>query len=66
MLAQFYVSGQTASGGSAQIFFNNMRVFLGSADNQLISSFDVLHIPAPGAMALLGIARLAGGRRRTA
>jgi hypothetical protein len=43
-----------------------MRVFLGSADNQLISSFDVLHIPAPGAMALLGIARLAGGRRRTA
>ena len=67
MIAQLYVSGQTASGGGASIFFNNMRVFLGSADNQLISSFFIFgHIPAPGAMALLGIARLAGGRRRTA
>jgi hypothetical protein len=67
MIAQLYVSGQTASGGGASIFFNNMRVFLGSADNQLISSFVIFgHIPAPGAAALLGIARLAGGRRRTA
>ena len=66
MLAQFYVSGQQASGGGAQVFFNNMRVFLGSTDNQLISSFtiDVVPIPAPGAVALLGLAGLAGRRRR--
>jgi hypothetical protein len=66
MLAQFYVSGQQASGAGAQIFFNNMRVFLGSTDNQLISSFtiDVVPIPAPGAVALLGLAGLAGRRRR--
>jgi hypothetical protein len=64
MIAQLYVSGQTAGGGGARIFFNNMRVFLGSADNRLIETFVI--IPAPGAIALLGIARLAGGRRRTA
>jgi hypothetical protein len=66
MIAQFYVSGQTATGLDAQIFFNNMRVFLGSTDNQLISSFtiDVVPIPAPGAVALLGLAGLAGRRRR--
>jgi hypothetical protein len=66
MIAQLYVSGQTASGAGAKIFFNNMRVFLGNTDNRLIESFVLLHIPAPGAIALLGIARLAGGRRRTA
>ena len=65
MIAQFYVSGQQANGASAWIFFNNMRVFLGSADNRLIESLP-LCIPAPGALALLGIARLAGGRRRLA
>jgi hypothetical protein len=66
MIAQFYVSGQTASGAGAKIFFNNMRVFLGSTDNRLIESFaiDVVPIPAPGAVALLGLAGLAGRRRR--
>jgi hypothetical protein len=63
MIAQFYVSGQTATGLDAQIFFNNMRVFMGSADNQVISQFTI-NIPAPGAVALLGLAGLAGRRRR--
>ena len=63
MLAQFYVSGQQANGSGAQIFFNNMRVFLGSVDNQLISAFTI-QVPAPGAVALLGLAGLAGRRRR--
>jgi hypothetical protein len=63
MIAQFYVSGQTASGANAQIFFNNMRMFLGSADNRLIESFTI-NVPAPGAVALLGLASLGTGCRR--
>jgi hypothetical protein len=64
MLAQFYVSGAKVGGGNSQVFFNNMRVFLGSTDNQLISSFTIEVVPAPGAVALLGLAGLAGRRRR--
>ena len=64
MIAQFHVSGQTAGGVNAKIFFNNMRVFLGSTDNRVIESFAIDIVPAPGAVALLGLAGLAGRRRR--
>jgi MYXO-CTERM domain-containing protein len=42
----------------------NVWVVVGSSTNALTSSNTP--IPAPGAFALVGIARLAGGRRRTA
>jgi hypothetical protein len=64
LLAQFHVSGAKVGGGNSTISFNNMRVFLSSADNQLISSFTIDVVPAPGAVALLGLAGLAGRRRR--
>ncbi len=67
MIAQLYLSGQTSTGARAMIFFDNMRVFLGSADNRLIVGFPMgMCVPAPGALALIGIARPAGGRRRLA
>lgn len=54
-----YVSGSAVSGGSAGASFPS------SAGNGPVSwSFTV--IPAPGAMALLGLAGLAGRRRRRA
>jgi hypothetical protein len=64
MIAQFYVSGTTSTGAEAKIFFNGMRVFLaGGLDARTIDTFTI-NIPAPGAVALLGLAGLAGRRRR--
>ena len=63
MIAQFYVSGVSSTGGVATISFDNMRVFFGGADNQVIGNFTI-SVPAPGAVALLGLAGLAGRRRR--
>jgi hypothetical protein len=63
LIAQFYVSGSQANGEGSSIFFNQMRIFLGSADNQLIGSF-AISVPAPAAAAALLMSGLAGGRRR--
>ena len=62
MLAQFYVSGPQAGGAPATISFDNMRVFFNTGD-VLVPTFTI-NIPAPGALALLGVAGLAGRRRR--
>jgi hypothetical protein len=63
MLAQFYVSGSTAQGGGAQVFFNNMRIFFNSG-NVLVPTFTI-NIPAPCALALFGMAGVTSRRRRT-
>jgi hypothetical protein len=67
MIAQFYASGITATGQAATISFRDMRVFFGQPipNDRFFGDF-VIAIPAPSAIALLGIASLAGGRRRTA
>ena len=58
MIAQFYISGANPA---ATITFSNMRVFFNS-ENEAFNATIV--IPAPGAVALLGLAGLAGRRRR--
>jgi hypothetical protein len=64
LVGQFYV----AQLGDGSVLFTNMGATLRRSDNSLSQaaySINVI-IPAPGALALLGVAGLASGRRRRA
>ncbi len=66
MIAQFYVASALDT-PAEKINFDNMRIFIraGSATGAAQdANFGVFEIPAPGAVALVGLAGLAGRRRR--
>jgi hypothetical protein len=64
MIAQFYVSSALDT-ASESINFDNMRVFFRTGGTEAgDANFGVFTIPAPGAVALIGLAGLAGRRRR--
>ena len=63
MIAQFYVSSALDT-ASETINFDNMRVFIRNGTTASDANYGVFTIPAPGAVALIGLAGLAGRRRR--
>jgi MYXO-CTERM domain-containing protein len=62
LVGQFYV----AQLSSEAVKFTNMGATLRRSDNSLSQAAFNVTVPAPGALALLGVAGLASGRRRRA
>ena len=63
LVGQFYVAQNTVS---EMVKFTNMGATLRRSDNSLSQAAFSVTVPAPGALALLGVAGLASGRRRRA
>jgi MYXO-CTERM domain-containing protein len=62
-VGQFYVAQNTVS---EMAKFTNMGATLRRSDSTLSQAAFNVTVPAPGALALLGVAGLASGRRRRA